>query len=152
MANDFEKWFENVDLEGLTADIEDAKQNNGGTREFEKVPHGNYEVKIDKIEAVMSKSGKPMVSVWFTIIEGKYKNQKLFMNQVTTQGFQFHIVKEFLKSLQTGLDIEFVNPSQWEQLMLDVAEECDAQGLEYAVKYEDNKGYDKFTITEVFEG
>ena len=27
-----------------------------------------------------------------------------------------------------------------------------SNNLEFALKYEDNKGYDKFTITEVFEG
>ena len=35
---------------------------------------------------------------------------------------------------------------------LDVAEDCDSNRLEFALNYEDNKGYDKFTITEVFEG
>ena len=37
-------------------------------------------------------------------------------------------------------------------MLMDIAEECDSAGLEFAIKYEDNKGYDKFTITEVFEG
>ena len=37
-------------------------------------------------------------------------------------------------------------------LLVDVAEFCDENNLEFALKYEDNKGYDKFTITEVFEG
>ena len=149
MADIFEKWNESADLKGLQDDIKDAQDNN---REFEKVPHGEYEVKLDKLELKASKKGDPMVSAWFTILEGKYKKSKLFLNQVITQGFQIHIVNELLKSMKTDLNIEFVDYKQYADLLLDVAEECDANNLEFAIKYEDNKGYDKFTITEVFEG
>ena len=145
----FEKWNESTDLKGVQDDIKDAQENN---KEFEKVPHGEYEVKLDKLELKASKKGDPMVSAWFTILEGKYKKSKLFLNQVITQGFQIHIVNELLKSMGTDLAIEFVDYKQYADLLLDVAEECDANNLEFALKYEDNKGYDKFTITEVFEG
>ena len=145
----FEKWNSNVDLNGLQKDIKDAQENK---REYEEIPHGEYEVKVDKMELKSSKKGDPMVSIWFTILEGKYKNSKLFLNQVITQGFQIHIVNELLKSMKTDLNIEFVDYKQYAELLLDVAEECDSNNLEFALKYEDNKGYDKFTITEVFEG
>ena len=145
----FEKWNSNVDLAGLQQDIKDAQDNN---KEFEAVPHGEYEVKLDKLELKATKKGDPMVSAWFTILNGKYHNSKLFMNQVVTQGFQIHIVNTFLKSMGTDLVIEFVDYKQYAELLLDVAEFCDANNLEFAIKYEDNKGYDKFTITEVFEG
>ena len=145
----FEKWNSNIDLAGLQQDIKDAQDNN---KEFEAVPHGEYEVKLDKLELKATKKGDPMVSAWFTILEGKYKKSKLFMNQVVTQGFQIHIVNEFLRSMGTDLNIDFVDYSQYAELLLDVAEFCDENNLEFAIKYEDNKGYDKFTITEVFEG
>ena len=145
----FEKWNSNVDLNGLQKDIKDAQDNK---REYEEIPHGEYEVKVDKMELKSSKKGDPMVSIWFTILEGKYKKSKLFLNQVVTKGFQIHIVNELLKSMKTDLNIEFVDYKQYAELLLDVAEECDTNNLEFALKYEDNKGYDKFTITEVFEG
>ena len=145
----FEKWNSNIDLAGLQQDIKDAQDNN---KEFEAVPHGEYEVKLDKLELKATKKGDPMVSAWFTILEGKYKKSKLFMNQVITQGFQIHIVNEFLRSMKTDIDVDFEDYKQYADLLLDVAEFCDANNLEFAIKYEDNKGYDKFTITEVFEG
>ena len=137
MADIFEKWNSNVDLAGLQQDIKDAQENN---KEFEKVPHGEYEVKLDKLELKASKKGDPMVSAWFTILEGKYKKSKLFLNQVITQGFQIHIVNELLKSMGTYLAIEFVDYKQYADLLLDVAEECDGNNREVAIKYEDNKG------------
>ena len=145
----FEKWNSNVDLAGLQKDVKDAQDNKS---EYEEIPHGEYEVKIDKMELKSSKKGNPMVSIWFTILEGKYKKSKLFLNQVIVKGFQIHIVNELLKSMKTDLNIEFVDYKQYAELLLDVAEECDTNNLEFALKYEDNKGYDKFTITEVFEG
>ena len=145
----FEKWNSNSDLAGLQKDIKDAQDNK---REYDEIPHGEYEVKVDKMELKASKKGDPMVSIWFTILEGKYKKSKLFLNQVITQGFQIHIVNELLKSMKTDLAIEFVDYKQYAELLLDVAEACDTNNLEFALRYEDNKGYDKFTITEVFEG
>ena len=147
--NMFEKWNSNTDLTELQKDIKDAQDNN---REYDEVPHDEYEVKLDKLELKATKKGDPMVSAWFTILAGKYKKSKLFMNQVVTQGFQIHIVNELLKSMKTDIVIEFVDYKQYAELLLDVAEECDTNNLEFAIKYEDNKGYDKFTITEVFEG
>ena len=148
-TNIFEQWNANADLKGLQADVAEAQNNTGN---YEEVPHGEYEVKVDKMELKASKKGDPMVSIWFTILNGKYKKSKLFLNQVITQGFQIHIVNELLKSMKTDLNIEFVDYKQYAELLLDVAEECDTNNLEFALKYEDNKGYDKFTITEVFEG
>ena len=147
----FEKWNNNADLAGLRDDIKEAEKNSGD-REFEAVPHGKYEVKVDKIELKPTKKGDPMVSIWFTILEGKYKNSKLFMNQVVTQGFQINIMNNFLRSMDTGVNVEFVDYAQYADMLLDVAEACDTNKLEFAIKYEDNKGYDKFTIFDVFEG
>ena len=149
--NMFDKWNSSIDVKGLQEDIKKAQENGGG--EYKDVPHGEYEVKLDKIELKATKETKePMVSAWFTILEGEYKKQKLFMNQKVTQGFQIHIVNQFLKSMGTDVNIEFVDYKQYADLLLDVAEAVDENKLEFAIKYEDNKGYDKFTITEVFEG
>lgn len=150
-TNIFEQWNANADLKGLQADVAEA-ENNNGTGNYEEVPHGEYEVKVDKMELKASKKGDPMVSIWFTIVEGKYKKSKLFLNQVITQGFQIHIMNTFLKSMGTSVNVEFVDYKQYAEMLMDIAEECDSARLEFAIKYEDNKGYDKFTITEVFEG
>lgn len=147
MAIDYSKFDKMVDLEGLQKDVAEAEENGG---EYKEVPYGTYEVSIDKMELTESKSHKPMVSIWFKILAGEYKNSRLFFNQVIEQGFQISIVKAFLKSLDTDIEIKFESYSQFAQLLLDVNEAIDGQ-LEYEVKYEDNKGFAKYTITDVFE-
>lgn len=144
---DFSKFDKSVDLEGLKNDVTEAKENGG---DFKDVPLGDYEVSINKLELKESKKGDPMVAVWFKILTGEYKGSLIFMNQVITQGFQIHIVNEFLRSLDSGIDIEFESYSQYAELLMDVHEEIDGT-LEYALKYDEKKGFNTFKITDVFE-
>ena len=146
MANIWEKFDREIDIEGL--DVQEAAENGANYRE---VPHGEYEVKIEKLELVESKAGDPMVTVWFKILTGEYKGCMIFMNQVITKGFQIHLMNEFLRSLDSGYDIEFKSYSQYGQLLMDIHEAIDGQ-LEYALKYgEGKKGFNTYEITDVYE-
>ncbi len=115
---------------------------------LKKVPEGKYEVKIEKLELVESKKGDPMVSCWFKILGGKYKGNRIFMNQVVTQGFQIHIVNEFLRSLDTEIAIDFSGYHQYSNMLMDAAEE--ASQFVYVLDYGKNKGFPTFKITDVF--
>lgn len=147
---DFSKFDKAVNLDGLKEDVEKAKENGGGN--FEEVPAGKYEVKIEKMELTESKKGDPMVSIWFRILSGKFEKSMIFFNQVITQGFQIHIVNELLRSMDTGLEgIEFNSYSQYGQMLMDIHEAVDGR-LEFGLKYgENNKGYKTYEITDVFE-
>lgn len=150
MASIFEKWNKNVDAEALVHDVEEAAENGGG--EYKEVPTGDYEVRIDKMELKESKKGNPMFSCWFKILNGEYENSLIFMNQVITQGFQIHQVNEFLRSLESGVEIKFDgNYEHYNNMILDVAEAID-ETYEYGLEYGENKkGYPTFKIVDVFE-
>ncbi len=150
MASIFEKWNQAVDTEKLKKEVEEAAQ---GSTNYEEVPTGEYEVSIEKMELVATKeAGRPMLSVWFNILTGEHKGQKIFMNQVITQGFQIHIANEFLRSLDTGVDVAFDGDYEhYNDTILDVMEVVDKQ-LEFLLDYGENKkGYNTFKIKEVFE-
>lgn len=147
MAIDFSKFDEKVDLDGLRNDIAEAESNSG---DFKEVPHGNYEIKIQKLELGESKKGDPMFICWMKILSGDYANSLIFMNQVVTQGFQIHIVDDFLRSLDSGVEIAFESYAQYADMIMDVAEAINGN-LEYAVEYGENKGFNTFKITDVFE-
>lgn len=73
------------------------------------------------------------------------------MNQVVTKGFQLHIVNTFLRSLDSSYNIEFLTYAQYANLLMDIMEEITGK-YEYALHYgKNNKGYNVFEITEVFE-
>jgi hypothetical protein len=148
MANLWDKFDKAIDTEGLQKDVQDAAENG---LSFKEVPHGKYEVRIDKLELVESKAGDPMVAVWFKVLAGEFKGSLIFMNQVITRGFQIHIVNEFLRSLESGLDVEFKSYAQFGQLLMDVHEVIDKK-LEYALEYKKGKkDFSTYEIVEVYE-
>jgi len=150
--NIFEKWNKSIDVEGLKKDIAEADQN-GGQRDFEEVPEGDYEVSIDKIELKESSKGDPMVSIWFKILEGEFKNSRLFMNQVITKGFQISQMNRFIKSMEVFDDdeVEFQNYSQYNDLLMDLFEQVDADNRQYLLSYTKNKkGFSVYKIKECY--
>lgn len=146
--NAWDKFDNAIDTKGLAEDVKEAAENG---QSFKDVPHGDYEVAVDKLELVASKAGDPMVSIWFKVLAGDFKGSRIFMNQVITQGFQIHIVNELLRSMDTGVEIEFVTYKQYGNLLMDVMEAIDGN-LEFALSYkEGKKGFSTYEITEVFE-
>lgn len=147
-TNVWEKFNKTIDLKALREEIKAASENK---REFKEVPKGDYEVKIEKLELSESKNGKPMMVCWMKILTGEYKNQKIFYNQVMHVGFGIHKASEFLRSLDSGVEIDFRDFEQFNDLLMDVQEAIDGN-FEYALEYgEDSKGYSTYEIKEVFE-
>lgn len=148
--NIFEKFNSMFDIDGLKQDIEAAATSGG---DFKEVPKGDYEVKVVKIElgqtGEKSKTpGMPMAKVWFEVIAGEYKGQKIFMNQMLTSAFGFHKMNEFLASLETGVPVVFENFQQYADLFAQIFAEVDGKA-EYQLSYgENNKGYSTYTIVQ----
>lgn len=148
MNSIWEKFDSMVDLEGLKQDIQAAAERN---TERVEVPDGQYECKVEKMEMKESKSGNPMISIWFRIIAGDFKNSILFMNQTIHTGFGLHTAKKMLSDMDTGMPVDFQSFGQFANLIESVKEAIETQKLEYAVKYTTTKNdFKNFEITEVF--
>ena len=146
--NIWEKFDKAVDVEGLKKDAQEVAENK---QNFKEVPDGKYEVKIDKMELKESKSGRPMVSIWMQILSGEYKGQLIFYNQVIDIGFGLHNANEFLRSLDSCIDVKFESFGQYNDLLMDIHEAID-ENIEYGLEYGTNsKGYNTYEITDVFE-
>lgn len=156
--NIFAQWDKAVDMDGLKKDIAEAAENGGN---FKEVPHGKYEVSIEKMELKATKETKnPMVSVWMKIVgDCDFKGSMIFMNRVIDPksqwaGLSIHQCNEFLRSLvQNCADapvVEFKSFAQYAELLMDI-HELVADSFEYALDYGQNKkGFDTFEITEVY--
>lgn len=149
MAKDlWDEFDEKIDTEGLAKDAKEAAENGG---DYKEVPLGTYEVEVNKLELKKSKKGDPMLSIWFKIIAGEYKGSLIFYNQVMSQGFGIHNANEMLRSLDSGVEVEFTNFKKYHGMLLDIVESIEGN-LEYALEYgENNKGYNTYKITDVFE-
>ena len=150
--NVFAKFNEMFDLSGLKTDIESAASNTG---DFVEVPDGSYEVKVSKLElgqtGEKSKNpGMPMMKVWFDILAGDYKGQKIFCNQMLTSGFGIHKANEMLIALESGVPVSFENFEQYADVMTQVFNAIDGTG-EYELAYgHNNKGFATYTIVQRF--
>lgn len=150
MAINFEEFDKKMNLDSLKKDVADAAGSNSG--DYPEVPLGTYDVAIVKLELGVSKKGDPMLTCWMKILDGEYKNSRLFMNQVVTKGFQIHLANKFLRDLVEGLGIavEFESYAQYAELILDISEEiCDAR--EYTVAYGEKNGFSTFDIKEAYD-
>ena len=147
--NVFAKFNEMFDLEGLKTDIDSAASNSGG--DFVEVPDGSYEVKVTKIELGESKKTQmPMMKVWFDILAGDFKGQKIFCNQMLTSGFGIHKANEMLTAFESGVAVSFENFDQYADVMSKVFAAIDGTG-EYELAYgHNNKGFATYTIVQRF--
>lgn len=146
MGNEmFAKFNEMFGGEAGLRDLQkDIAEQNSKSGDFVEVPHGDYEVKIVKIELGQSKKEMPMAKVWFEVLAGEYKGQKIFMNQMLTSAFGFHKMNEFLNSLKTGITVVFENFQQYADLFALIFAEVDGKA-EYQLAYTANPKNDKFS-------
>lgn len=160
---DFSKFDEQVNMKQLKADIEEAKEN-GGTGDYPEAPAGRYEGVIEKMEIGSTKDGRPMFKVMFRVSEGLddktedyvagFKNKKpcLFMNRVLfgtkNDGNMIQSVIGWLEKLESETPVVFDCYEQFNDLVLDLAEECEGLGLE--IEYDQDK-FNNISIKEVWE-
>lgn len=144
------------DLNDIEESLQTIQNNDITDRE---VRPGKYEVKIEKIELKSTKDGgKPMAFVQMRIQDGEFKNMCLFYNQVLVgfdkntgklTAFGIHNFNKFLKSLDSGVQIEFKDFKQYANLMLDVSELV--ENLTYLIEFTKKGDFANYRVLEIFE-
>lgn len=154
----FDKYAKKINAEELAKSQEEINQNASGG-DYKDVPHGKYEVKVEKMEAKLSKETKrPMVSIWFKILAGDYKDSFIFYNGVFHEDWMRHRVVDFLSALlddgshkaEINLILKDSNIGEINDFIMDIHEELDGT-FEYLLNYGESKGYNTYTIEEVYE-
>ncbi len=157
MANIFDKYAKKINAEELAASQKEINENSQGG-DYPEVPLGTYEVKVEQMEAKLSKNKNPMVSIWFKILEGDHKDSMIFYNGVFTEDWMRHRVVKMLSSLldddsheaEINLILKSGDVDDINNFCMDIHEEIDGQ-FEYLLDYGQKKGYNTYTIKEVFE-
>jgi RNAse (barnase) inhibitor barstar len=95
-----------------------------------------------------------MVSIWFKIVDGEYKDSMIFFNQIITQGFQVHLVNEILRTMVSEMaepiEIEFKSYKQYGNFIMDIFEAIN-ENFEYALAYsKGKKDFSTYEITDVY--
>lgn len=157
--NIFDKYAKNINQDELVASQKEINDNaKGGSGDYEEVPVGDYEVRVDKLECKLSSKGNPMVSIWFKVLKGKFQNSIIFYNGVFKDDWMRHRVVKMISALlgdnsheaeinlilKSG-DVDYIN-----QFCMDVHEQIDGQ-FEYLLAYGMKKGYNTYSIEAVYE-
>lgn len=147
---DFTEFNKSVNMKGLMEDFQKAESGQG---DFEDVPDGLYEVSIEKMALKMSKNNNPMLTIWFNIVNGTNKGQKIFYNQTVHTGYGLHLALDMLRSFDRieNDDIKWENDfNKLRDLILDVYEACDEDKASFVLDYgTDKKGFHTYVIKEV---
>ena len=142
----------------LQDDVKNAK-------EYEDVPNGDYIVSVDKMEVKTTKAGdKLMFAVQMSIKENSdgsksnQKGRKIFFNRVISgnrvseswnDGKAIKSVITWLDKLGTDLIPEFVNYSDFAELVLDIFQEIQGK-VELDVTYKASD-FNPVSINEVYD-
>lgn len=157
MAVDFSAFDAKMDP-NLQDDVKNAK-------EYEDVPNGDYIVSVDKMEVKTTKAGdKLMFAVQMSIKENSdgsksnQKGRKIFFNRVISgnrvseswnDGKAIKSVITWLDKLETDLIPEFVNYSNFAELVLDIFQEIQGK-VELDVTYKASD-FNPVSINEVYD-
>lgn len=157
MAVDFSAFDAKMDP-NLQDDVKNAK-------EYEDVPNGDYIVSVDKMEVKTTKAGdKLMFAVQMSIKENSdgsksnQKGRKIFFNRVISgnrvsenwnDGKAIKSVITWLDKLETDLIPEFVNYSDFAELVLDIFQEIQGK-VELDVTYKASD-FNPVSINEVYD-
>lgn len=152
----FEKYASKINTEELAASQKEISENATGG-DYKEVPLGTYEVEVNKLECKISKTNKPMVSIWFKILEGDFENSMIFYNAIFTEDWMRHRVVKMLSSIlndstheaEINLILKSGNVNEINNFCMDIHEEIDGK-FEYLLDYDERKGYNTYTVKEVF--
>lgn len=150
MAIDFGKFNKAFPADKMKEELKEAKENGGST-----LPDGEYTCKLEKMELGESSKGALMIKAQFRITKGDHKKQCIFKNCVLTgtknDGFVLLKANEFLDSLDSGEDVTFEDWEQYNDLIMDIAEAVQEDGLQYVVQLTKNGQYQDFEIIDILD-
>lgn len=150
MAIDFKKFNEQFPADKMKEELKEAKENSGSN-----LPDGEYTCKLDKMELGESSKGALMIKAQFRITKGDHKKQCIFKNCVLTgtknDGFMLHKANEFLESLDSGVDVTFEDWEQYNDLILDIAEAIQDDGLIYVINLDTDGKYQNMEIVDILD-
>ena len=148
MAIDYSKWDKTYNIS--EKDVAAVKSNDG-EKKFEDVPFGKYEVKVTLLELSETKDGKPKIAGRFKVLKGSQKGNLIFMNKAVAASTSIHYANEFLRSLESGVEIKWNGSyAKYADTIEQIFEEI-KDDVEYSIEFYDNHGFKEVKILEAFD-
>ena len=147
--------WQNFDLKidnTLLNDLANASSNNS---DFEELPLGRYEVKINSMALKQSKNGDPMTKTIFEVVQGQYKGRYMFKNSVIYKGDRndaWRLKQElnFINSLQPINQVNFYSFSDFEKQISNTFADITSRKLQYLVEIKEKNNFRTYSVVEVY--
>ena len=147
--------WQNFDLKidnTLLNDLANASSNNS---DFEELPLGRYEVKINSMELTQSKNGDPMTKTIFEVVQGQYKGRYMFKNSVIYKGdskdaWRLKQELNFINSLQPRNEVNFYSFSDFEKQISNAFADISSRKLEYLIEIKEKNNFRTYSVVEVY--
>lgn len=150
----FEKFNMNLDdynsqLESLNKNKEEPK------KEYKDPTDGTYECALVNLELGTTKAGdKLMMKGSFRILDGEFKNQRLWINKVLTgtrnDAACVRACLSFLNSLGAAQNVEFTGDFDDLATQIELVY-CDVQNCTFVVRQETQNDFKNLYIDDVFD-
>ena len=158
----FDKFNAEIDTKEISSEIKGIKENGGIGSGYKDLEKGSYNVKVDKLVVGecgpnASCPGAPLLKVDMKVVEGEGKGRHIFMNKplyAANPSDKWNTSKAiaqmvtWLNSLDSGLEVLFKSYDQFEELVMDIAEEVSS--LNYDVDY-DPDAFIPVSVTAVYD-
>ena len=146
--------WQNFDLKidnNLLNDIANASANT----EFEELPLGRYEVKINSMELTQSKKGDPMTKTIFEVVQGQFKGRYIFKNSVIYKGdrndaWRLKQELDFINSLQPRDQVNFYSFSDFEKQISNTFADINSRKIEYLIEIKEKNNFRTYSVVEVY--
>jgi hypothetical protein len=149
----FDKFNKNIDVEEIKKQKEEARNGNK-SGDFPDLPEGTYEGKLERMEIKATKTGEPQFSAMLRITSGKYKKFCVFYNKkiAGTKADMWMIsqVEDFVNKFEPENEIDFNGDyDNFNEQIMDAAEEICGMGVEFVLEYTDGKNGKKFSNVSI---
>lgn len=140
----------NQQLSTLDANKEEPKQ-----REFKDPTDGEYECALLNLELGTNKAGdKLMLKGAFKILDGEFKNQRLWINKVLTniknQAMAIKYAIDFLNSLGATHTVEFTGDFDDLATQIEIVF-ADVKNCTFVVVQKTNNDFKNYFVNDVFD-
>lgn len=147
----------NIDMEQFKADVAEIQEQSPKKREYKEPTDGTYTCDLVSLELGTNKAGdKLMLKGSFRITDGKFSNQRLWVNKTLTgtrnDSFAVKTAIDFLNSLGAVQDVEYTGDFDDLATQIDIVF-ADVKNCTFEVAQKTtDSGFKNLYVNDVFEG
>lgn len=144
----FDEFDKAYDAKSMREDVKEAAEN---AKDYDELAPGIYPCYIKAMELKATKNNEPMVAVQLKVNDGEYKNRMMFANFMMTKPFLIHKCNEFLRGLDTGVQVDFESYGQYADMVEKIYKITEEHEMDFDIEYSLKDGkFSEYKVKAVY--